>query len=151
MERVRKAAVCRFVMRGTEHLAAVLVHRDVLTLEILFFAGEIRDPHRELDDLPGKVDLSPRELQMAGQLIDTMSGPWHPPDYRDTYRQRVDQLIEAKIAHKKVRAANRAPAQTDVSSLTEALQASLAEARARPARKTAREPKRQGTSRSRAS
>jgi len=36
----------------------VVVHSDVLRLEILFFADEIRDPHREIDDLPGKVDLS---------------------------------------------------------------------------------------------
>ena len=150
MKRSGKAAVCRFVMRSTEHLALVLVHSDVLMLEILFFADEIRDPHREIDDLPGKVDLSPRERQMADQLIDTMSGPWHPPDYRDTYRERVNELIEAKIAHRKVREANRTPAQTDVSGLTEALQASLAAARTRPAGKTAREAKRQPTSRSKA-
>jgi DNA end-binding protein Ku len=115
--------------------AAVLVHSDVLMLEILFFADEIRDPHREIDDLPGKVDLSQRERQMADQLIDTMSGPWHPPDYRDTYGERVNELIEAKIAHGKVREANRTPAQTDVSSLTEALQASLAAAKARSRKK----------------
>jgi DNA end-binding protein Ku len=143
MQRSGKAAVCRFVMRSTEYLAAVLVHDDVLLLEILLFADEIRDPHREIDDLPGKVDLSPRELQMAGQLIDAMSGPWRPPDYRDNYRERVDELIETKIAHGKVRAADQAPAQTDVSSLTDALQDSLAAARAQPARKTARERERQ--------
>jgi len=40
---------------------------------------------------------------MADQLIDTMSGPWHPPDYRDTYGERVNELIEAKVAHRKVK------------------------------------------------
>ena len=143
MQRSGKAAVCRFVLRSTEYLAAVLVHDDVLVLEILLFADEIRDPHQEIDDLPGEVDLSPRELQMAGQLIETMSGPWHPPDYRDTYRQRVNELIETKIAHGKVRAADQAPAQTDVSSLTGALQDSLAAARAQPARRRPHEPERQ--------
>jgi DNA end-binding protein Ku len=49
MQRSGKAAVCRFVMRSTEYLASVLVHDDVLVLEILLFADEIRDPHQEIE------------------------------------------------------------------------------------------------------
>jgi DNA end-binding protein Ku len=61
-----------------------------------FFADEIRDPHKEISNLPGRVDLSPREVQMASQLIEAMTGPWNPADYRDSYTDRVNELIEAK-------------------------------------------------------
>ena len=33
---------------------------------------------------------------MARQLIEPMTGPWQPSDYRDTYTDRVNDLIEAK-------------------------------------------------------
>jgi DNA end-binding protein Ku len=79
-----KAAIGSFVMRGKEYLAAVRADGDVLVLETLFFANEVRDPHQQISNLPGRVDLSPQELTMAHQLVDVMSGSWEPSDYRDT-------------------------------------------------------------------
>lgn len=84
MKRTGKTAIASFVMRTKEYLAAVRADGDVLALETLFFADEIRDPHQEIGNLPGRVDLSARELKIASQLIDAMSGPWQPTDYRDT-------------------------------------------------------------------
>ena len=80
-----KAAIASFVMRGKEYLAAVRADGDLLVLETLFFADEVRDPHQQIPDLPGRVKLSRQELSMARQLINAMSGPWKPADYRDTY------------------------------------------------------------------
>lgn len=125
MGRTGKAAIARFVMRAREHLAAVRADGDVLALETLFFADEIRDPHQEISDLPGRVDLPPRELQMASQLIEAMSGPWNPQDYRDTYADQVSELIEAKKNVTEIQPAAPAPATTNVTDLTRALQASL--------------------------
>jgi DNA end-binding protein Ku len=64
MGRTRKAAIASFVMRAKWYLAAVRADGDVLVLETLLFADEIRDPRQEISNLPGRVDLSPRELQM---------------------------------------------------------------------------------------
>ena len=75
MARSGKAAIASLVMRGKEYLAAVRADGDVLILQTLFFGDEIRDPHDEIGNLPGRVELSPQELRMAGQLIDAMSGP----------------------------------------------------------------------------
>jgi DNA end-binding protein Ku len=88
MGRSGKAAIARFVMRSKEYLAEVLADGDALVLETPFYADEIRDPHQETGDLPGRVDLSPCELQMASRLIDAMIGQRHPSDYRDTYTDR---------------------------------------------------------------
>ena len=123
-----KAAIATFVMRGKEYLAAVRADDGLLVLETLFFADEVRDPHQQIDDLPGRVELSPQELDMARLLVDAMSGPWKPSDYRDSYTDRVNELIEAKKDKKEYQLADQAPAATNVADLSEALRASLAAA-----------------------
>ena len=109
---------------------------DVLVLETLFFADEVRDPHQEIGNLPGRVDLPDRELRMASQLIEAMGGRWDPADYRDTYTDRVNELIDAKRRNQEFRSAKPASAATNVTDLTQALQASLDAAR-KPRAKTA--------------
>lgn len=125
MEHSGKAAIASFVMRGKEYLAAVRADGGLLALETLFFADEVRDPRAEIDTLPGRVKLSQQEVRMARQLVDTMSGPWTPSEYRDTYTDRVNELIEAKKNEKEFQPAAQPPAATNVSDLTAALQASV--------------------------
>ena len=136
-----KAAIASFVMRSKEYLAAVRADRDVLVLETLFFADEVRDPHQEIDDLPGRVRQSAQELRMARQLIDAMTGPWEPSDYRDTYTDRVYDLIDAKKRKKQVKPAAAAPQATNVVDLVEALRASLDAAKKPGAAGRGRAPK----------
>jgi DNA end-binding protein Ku len=112
-------------MRSKEYLAALRADGDVLALETLFFADEIRDPHDEIDNLPGRVTLSAQERRMAGQLIASLSGPWKPEDYRDTCTDRVNDLIDAKKHSKEFQPADEPPAATKVTDLTQALRASL--------------------------
>jgi DNA end-binding protein Ku len=148
MEKAGKAAIASFVMRGREYLAAVRADRDILVLETLFFADEVRDPAQQIADLPGRVKLSRQELSMARQLIEAMSGPWKPSDYRDTYTDRVNDLIEAKKHKKKVKLAPEAPAATNVVDLSEALQSSVEAARKGSGRKApAKKPGRKTGSR----
>ena len=125
MEHSGKAAIASFVMRGKEYLAAVRADGGLLALETLFFADEVRDPRAEIDTLPGRVKLSQQEVRMARQLVDTMSGPWTPLEYRDTYTDRVNELLEAKKNEKEFQPAAEPPAATNVSDLTAALQASV--------------------------
>jgi DNA end-binding protein Ku len=127
-----KAAIASFVMRGKEYLAAVRADSGLLVLETLFFADEVRDPHAEIGNLPGNVEVSRQEMRMARQLVDSMSGPWTPSDYRDTYADRVHDLIEAKKSEKKPQPATGPPAETNVTDLTAALQASVDAAKKAP-------------------
>jgi DNA end-binding protein Ku len=119
MGKAGKAAIATFVMRGREYLAAVRAGGDILVLETLFFADEVRDPHQQIMDLPARVKLSRQELSMAHQLIDAMSGPWKPADYRDTYTDRVNDLIDAKKNDKEFQPAEEAPAATNVVDLAD--------------------------------
>ena len=130
-----KVAIASFVMRGKEYLAAVRADGEVLVLETLFFADEVRDPHQQIPDLPGRVELSRPELSMARQLIEAMTGPWKPADYRDTYTDRVKNLIDAKEHKREFQPAEEAPAPTNAVDLTEALQSSVEAARNRSGQK----------------
>jgi DNA end-binding protein Ku len=125
MAATNRAAIASFVMRGKEYLAAVRPDGDVLAVETMFFADEVRTASDEVSDLPGKVKLRPDELRMAKQLIDSMSGEWRPTDFRDTYTDRVNELIKAKKAKKDYSPADEAPTATDAVDLMEALRQSV--------------------------
>src|ERR671937_885743 len=93
----KKVAVARFVLRNREHLAAIRPMDDVLTLATMRFADEVVSPQELEDVIPedGKA-LSKRELEMAKQLIESLSGHFDPTKYRDEYREELIQLIERK-------------------------------------------------------
>ncbi|MBP2370664.1 non-homologous end joining protein Ku [Pseudonocardia parietis] len=131
MTETGRAAIGTFVMRGKEYLAAIRADRDVLALETLYFADEVRDPRAELEHLPGprRGGRDDRELDMATRLIESMSARWEPEQYHDTYRERVEQLIEDKRRGREVVTEAEAPEPTGMSDLLEALQRSVDDAR----------------------
>jgi DNA end-binding protein Ku len=131
MAATNRVAVASFVMRGKQYLCAVRAQDGVLSLETLYYADEIRDARTELDTLPEQADPDGRELDMARTLIESMSAPWRPEDYRDTYTDAVRQLVEDKRAGNDVVAADAVPEATDVTDLLDALRRSV-EARRGP-------------------
>ncbi|MCA1821589.1 MAG: Ku protein, partial [Pseudonocardia sp.] len=125
MARTNRAGIATFVMRGKEYLTAIRADDGVLALHTLFFADEIRKPTDELDNLPGRKPASGKELDMATTLIESMSGPWHPQDYRDTYTERVERLIDDKRRGREIVTEAEPPEPTEMSDLLEALQRSI--------------------------
>ncbi len=124
MSDANRAGIASFVMHGKQHLAAIRASGDVLVLETLFFADEVRDP-KSLDNLPDRIDFNKGELAMADYLIKSMDEPWNPEAYRDTYIERVNELIEAKRQGNEVRQLDEAQQPTNVIDLLEALQRSV--------------------------
>ncbi len=124
MSDANRAGIASFVMHGKQHLAAIRASGDVLVLETLFFADEVRDP-KSLDHLPDRIDFNKGELAMADYLIKSMDEPWNPEAYRDTYIERVNELIEAKRQGNEVRQLDEAQQPTNVIDLLEALQRSV--------------------------
>jgi DNA end-binding protein Ku len=125
MTDANRAAIGTLVMRGKEYLAAIRPDGDLLVLQTMFFADEVRDPKDEIEGLPRKGAAKKNELSMAQQLIDSMAGAWRPADFRDTYTDRVNELIEQKKAGKEVTVAEAAPEPTNVSDLFEVLKRSV--------------------------
>lgn len=129
LEQAGKAGIATFVMRQREYLVAVKAEEGILTLHTLHWADEIRDPRDVIDSLPGRAKASPKELRMAAQLIDAQTMKWDPEAFRDTFRDKVAQLIEAKRAGETVEKAEPAAKSTHTVDLMEALRASVERAR----------------------
>lgn len=129
LEKTNRAGIATFVMRGKQYLTAVRADEDVLSLEVLHFADEVRTP-TELDIAPEFVNARGRELDMAVGLVKSMSGDWEPERFRDTYTDKVRQLIEDKKAGREIIAESGAPAPTDATDLLEALRRSMEATRA---------------------
>jgi DNA end-binding protein Ku len=126
MRSANRAGIARFVMRDKEYLAAVRPLDTVLAVETMHFADEVRDP-ADIDEvaaLDGVGRPSARERTMAEQLIDMLAADWEPDRYRDTYRERVLELVEAKAAGEEI--VTEEPAERPaVVDLMAALEASL--------------------------
>ncbi|ADB30006.1 Ku protein [Kribbella flavida DSM 17836] len=127
-----RAGIASFVMRSKEYLATIRADGKVLVLETMYFADEIRDPAKEVGDLPAKSSAG-KQLKMAVDLIEAMSGEWRPQDYQDSYTERVKDLVESKRKGKEVVFTEEEPEATSTTDLVSALRASVEAARARRA------------------
>jgi DNA end-binding protein Ku len=116
-------------MRSKQHLVAVRPEEKVLALETMFFHDEVRDPTTELGTLPGELTFKPREMDTAKLLIDSMSAEWNADNYADTYRQRVEELIDRKRQGEIVVTGGDTRPAAPVVDLMDALQASVKAAR----------------------
>ncbi|MEV0067573.1 Ku protein [Amycolatopsis sp. NPDC050768] len=125
MAKTDKAGVAKFVLRGREYLALVRAGDGVMLLDTLHFAADLRDREKSLPDLPEKAPARGKEFDMAVDLIEALTENWRPEDYRDTFTDRVHELIEAKRKGDKVTPATEAAEPTKVVDLFEALQRSV--------------------------
>jgi DNA end-binding protein Ku len=144
LKKTGKIGIARVVIRTKEYLAAVLPQGEALVLNILRYESEIVDA----DDfeLPGKSTadyrISPREIDMAKDLIDSMSSDWKPGDYRDDFRDKLRAVIEKRLKSKGVTATieedERTPenATTNVVDFMALLKKSLGAKTRTPAKKT---------------
>jgi DNA end-binding protein Ku len=127
MRETNKVAVARVVIRQKENLVAIRPMGDVLGMTTMIFADEVVDP-KKLDDLPDpdEVKTTDRELDIAKQLVESLSGPFQPDKYHDSYREEVLALIERKAAGEEIAVQPpREEEQAPVPDLMSALKASL--------------------------
>jgi DNA end-binding protein Ku len=95
LRRTKKVGIAKVVIRTRQYLAAVVARGDVLTLELMRYAHELRDPS-ELDVPRGKEGVSEREIDMAERLVEGMVSAWDPEKYKDTYRQELMKTIKKR-------------------------------------------------------
>lgn len=131
MEQSGKVAIARFVMRTKEHICALRPLDGRLVLSTMVYPDEVNDP-AEYEAL-GAVDdvtISAKERKVAEALIDSLTEPFDPAEYKDEYREKVLDLIEAK-ASGATEIVEAAPEEEDdkVVDIMAALEASIAEAK----------------------
>ncbi|MFF2621102.1 non-homologous end joining protein Ku [Oerskovia jenensis] len=95
LEETDRTAIVKFALRQRTRLAALRVRDDVLVLQTLLWADEVREAAFPTLDEPAKV--STKELAMSSQLVESFAADFTPEDYQDDYQAQLRQLIEAKI------------------------------------------------------
>jgi DNA end-binding protein Ku len=89
-------AICKVVIKDREALAALDPFGETLLLSTLHWPDEIRSTE-ELDLPAEEFDFKPAELAMAKQLVSAMTGEFDPQQYKDEYREALQQIIDAKV------------------------------------------------------
>lgn len=112
-------------MRRRDYRGALRVVDGFLSLVSLRAAEEVVEADRL--EPPSGRELTPQERRMAQELVDALAGPFEPGELRDDYRERVLELVRIKAEGGKVER-RTVEKKTAEGSLTEALEASLAEA-----------------------
>src|SRR5205085_1032831 len=129
----------KVVIKTRQHLATIKPEQNALVLELMHFAEEMVESIAL--QIPGALELGARELQMATELIDRMSGHWNAEKYTDDYRHALMNLIQKKIELGDKGIAGAKPSKvspTKVIDLVSVLQESLKQAgKSATSRKTA--------------
>ncbi|MDR3564592.1 MAG: Ku protein [Negativicutes bacterium] len=124
-----RTALSRLILRNKEHLALLKPAGEILALSTLFFADELVTLE-ELAEMPAtQPELTPRDLAMAEQLIESLAADFAPEKYHDEYHRRIMDLLEQKAAGQQTAGPAETTAKANVIDLTAALEASLAKLR----------------------
>ena len=94
LEKAGKAGIASVVIRTKQYLAALVAQDELLVLNTLRYADELKDP-AELE-IP-KAKVTAKELEMAMRLVEDMADEWHPDKYKDTYRDDLLKRIKEKV------------------------------------------------------
>jgi DNA end-binding protein Ku len=101
LKQTGKVGIAKFVLRNQEHLGAIKPYKEFIILDQLRFAHEIRD--YKVLKIPKEEKSSKREVEMAIKLVDQLSTTFDPKAYKDTYREKMLQVIKAKSKGKKIK------------------------------------------------
>ena len=126
LKKTGKAGLGTFVLRNRESLVIIKPLDDILALNKIRFAEEIRDP-KEVE-VPDSKIAAP-EMKMAMQLIDQLSSEFDIKKYKDTYSDKLMQLIKAKAKGKKIQAPKLRVVHSRSHDLMSQLKASLGSAK----------------------
>jgi DNA end-binding protein Ku len=85
----------RFSLRQKTRLAALRVRGDVLVLQTLLWADEVREASFAALDEP--VKISDKELELSASLVESFSADFDPDQFVDEYQQELRTLIDAKL------------------------------------------------------
>jgi DNA end-binding protein Ku len=127
-----RIGLARVVLHTKQHFAALMPSGPALVLNLLRWSSDLRG-FEELgipkDGAKG-AGVSPKEMQMAEQLIDSMSGEFKPEDFTDRFTEQVMALVEKRAKAGKTKTVSEPEEElpeggADIIDLTELLKRSL--------------------------
>ncbi len=95
LEQTERTAIVRFSLRQKTRLAALRVRGDVLVLQTLLWADEVREA--AFPALDETVRISAKELELSASLVESFSSDFDASEFTDEYQVELRTLIEAKL------------------------------------------------------
>ncbi len=116
-------AIAQFAMHSREHAAVLRPGRTGLLAHTMFFASEVRADEEYRADVR---EVNQKELDLAQKLIHSLAAPFEPEKYRDTYREKIQSIIDRKVQGLPIAPAPAVPRTAEVVDIADALRRSLA-------------------------
>ena len=123
-----KAAVGKIVLSSKEHLVLLRPSGDALAIELLFYPEDVRSKD-EIEEIVHDTKVAKPELDMAKQLVESLSRPFDPNEFENEHKRDLMSLIEKKLAGEEIQVAPEPEQREPVPDLMAALQASLDQAK----------------------
>jgi len=95
LEKMGKAGVGRITLRTKEYPVLVHPYDEALILTTLRYAYEVADP-RKLEEIKELKEPKKEELDLAKKIVTDLSGEFDITEYKDTFRQKVEELLQKK-------------------------------------------------------
>src|SRR5213594_2487125 len=135
-----RIGISKFILRDSQHLAAVEVIENAIVLTVMRFADELVDVGQF--DFPASDGVRKNELDMAKALVNSLAAEWEPSKYTDQYRENLMRVIQGKLKGKEVELEPISePREAEVVDLMERLRRSLEQAGGKPRAAKARAAK----------
>ena len=123
LENMGKAAAGRITLRTKEYPALVHAYKGALVLTTMRYGYDVSDPS-DFEQLQKLKSPEKSELDLAKKIITDLSGEFDISEYKDTYREKVEELIRKKLKGETITVEKPAPKE-EVKGLMAALQETL--------------------------
>jgi DNA end-binding protein Ku len=115
-------AIAKFAMHNREHVVVLRPGKMGIISHTMYFTSEVRADEEYRADT--KM-VTPKELDLAQTLIHSLTAPFEPEKYHDTYREKLESMIANKVEGKPLAKVEQ-PKQAEVVDIADALRKSLA-------------------------
>jgi len=129
LKRTKKAGIAKYVLHNLQHLGILKVEGELLILNQIRFESELRKP--EGLKIPVYEKMAEKEIEIAIMLIDQLSAPFKPEDFKDTFSEEIKKIIEEKVKTGKISTIDKSQPEkpAEVIDLLKKLKLSLEEAK----------------------
>lgn len=133
LKKSKKIGIARYVLRNREHLAVIKVHGNMIVLNELRYQNELVSAEELKIPTSGKPNA--KEVEIAIQLINQLTVPFKPQEYKDTFTEEIKQIIKQKAKGRPIHPKTQEPRPTKVHDIMSLLKASL-ETKKKPSKKS---------------
>jgi DNA end-binding protein Ku len=96
LEETGRVGIAKVVIRNKQHLACLRPYENLLVLETMYYADEVRRPAEIAGEAAAENGVRKAEVEMAKSLVENLSAEFDPERYDDTYRSELLELIRSK-------------------------------------------------------